>query len=222
MLMQMRVYQICNRHRLGKQGSASALLFVPWLWEREIKMGFSAAQRDGRREAETAGCTYANCQGKTWSAALGSAALFLLDSGDMPPVTVGDSGICSWFGFESCERCYREISVWLISGQRRRFFFFFLTQIVLFCLFCSISLLWDLPIHDGGRCLGALTTLGRCSFPPCRALSEESKTTFDSKRSRVRTKFVELTSVRFILFYTNDWLNMLYRNSETDPKNTQE
>lgn len=140
MLMQMRVYQICNRHRLGKQGSASALLFVPWLWEREIKMGFSAAQRDGRREAETAGCTYANCQGKTWSAALGSAALFLLDSGDMPPVTVGDSGICSWFGFESCERCYREISVWLISGQRRRFFFFNSDCIILFVLFHIFTL----------------------------------------------------------------------------------
>lgn len=168
MLMQMRVYQICNRHQLGKQGSASTLLFVPWSWEREVKMGFSAAQMDGRREAEMAGCTFANCQEKTWSAALGSAALFLLDSDDMPPVTVGDSGICSWFGFESCERCCWEISVWLISGQQRRF----LTQIVLICLFCSISLLWDLPIYDDGRCSSALTTLARCSCPPCRALSE--------------------------------------------------
>lgn len=68
MLMQMRVYQICNRHQLGKQGSAGALLFVPWMWEREIKMGFSAAQMDGRREAESAACTYASCQEKTCSA----------------------------------------------------------------------------------------------------------------------------------------------------------
>lgn len=46
----MRVYQICNRHQLGKQGSASTLLFVPWPWEREIKTGFSAAQMEGERQ----------------------------------------------------------------------------------------------------------------------------------------------------------------------------
>lgn len=57
-------------------------------------MGFSCARMDGRRERDggLVGCTYASGEEKTWGAALEPAPLFLLESDEMPPVTVRDSG----------------------------------------------------------------------------------------------------------------------------------
>lgn len=116
----------------------------------------------------------------------------LLDADEMPPVTVADPGIWSWFWFESCELCCREISVWLISGQRNAF----LAHILLvLCLFCSISPLWDLPIYDGSRGLRALTTLGRASLAPCRVLSEGPKTTFVSKTTKSTFDFIKFNLI---------------------------
>lgn len=57
-------------------------------------MGFSSARVDGRRERDggMVGCTGASGEEETWSVALGPAPPFPLDSDEMTPVTVGESG----------------------------------------------------------------------------------------------------------------------------------